>query len=1273
MDGSVSEYSRPKRQPLGDASNRINIRMPSVSRPRGDAPSNSSAYTQQEPFVKPPTSPIAEVENKRLSSVIDNESSSKRNSAISTTSTASGKPRRKTHVGPWQLGRTLGKGSTGRVRLAKHAVTGQSAAIKIVSKKSAAMVQSESIAAMDKNPRSSFVGTPGTHVMPSGIEREVVIMKLIEHPNVINLYDVWENRGELYLVLEHVGGGELFDYVSTHGALPEEEAVRLFRQIIAGLSYCHRFNICHRDLKPENILLDTNGNIKLADFGMAALQPAGHWLNTSCGSPHYASPEIIYGRRYRGDKADIWSCGIILFAMLTGFLPFDGGDLTRTLQLVKKGEYSIPPWLTTEAVDLIQRILQKRPEDRISMKAIWAHPLLKKYEILHHAMTPVGADPPGPPPPLSPDDCCPPMDNVLDIDMELLHSLQTLWHGVKQETLIQKLLSPEPNHERLFYNALIKFRDEQLENYQGPIEYSASDYHHISKPPPKPMARQTSTNRLHPNNRRRSQFSIATDGVGSRKSSRNGSYKEQKSSRTIESYDPYRSSRTPVSDPSVEYASVTVHRRGSGTAKRQVSSARHRVVSRIHTDEMSSSPPRSETSSRGIGHLKKISTVSLHSRSSIASSRRGYFPVRRSISYQKNVSFRHLRKRSGTSPCTPHQASQTQSQHSLGKGYSDQSTPQPTNRNIVLSPDRYSSPSLPTPPVRPRVVPGRVTNELNPKKPRVPSNYWKEEARKVSSELGQICEEAFNRSSVSPDRPSVNRRPDGIASRISQSPEEPRYGNPYQSPGVRPLPETPLESTSSYTIRELIETRRRLIEHSTKAHAEGLPAYLTEVIAHLDRLIKRDLFDTDRGRRAISDPMPKLHPVSDHLPPISEEQQNLAPVNEAFESLEPGRNHVDDSQRATSGSTKRSGSTFGSGDERSTIRIVPQTPAQTPSADGIKPLSIRKKSSALTTTSQPGGDSSPDILSSFINSTASDEDNKAITNPTIGIRRGVSGGLDTILEDPRSPKRSNTVLSGDHKKWSWFKHKSQCSEERSYSPVKDTQPTRPASALGLLTDKLGMRPNEDKPEKVVSKRASLLKLFGKKKLSRRLSHEVVTGGHEQEDTASVITNTAISEVSTVRQRPTEEQKRQKQDQFDKARPEGSRNWFARFFHVKPARRVIALNTPKNRGRKEVIKILREWKQYGLEGVRVDKLTTTIFGSVGEVNFLRLKPVQFSAEFFTVLEHGRHANLSLVHFKQERGAASSFHKVVDTLHMVLKQRGLAVQDPDRAKKMAKVLA
>ena len=169
-----------------------------------------------------------------------------------------------------------------------------------------------------------------------------------------------------YLVLEYVEGGELFDHISSNVRLPEPEAIRIFRQMIAGLSYCHRFNICHRDLKPENILMDRNRNIKIVDFGMAALQPANKWLTTSCGSPHYASPEVIRAQNYRGDKADIWSCGVILYAMLTGTLPFDAtGDWHAVIEMVLAGEYGFPEGLSPEAEDLIVRMLQTDPKQRI--------------------------------------------------------------------------------------------------------------------------------------------------------------------------------------------------------------------------------------------------------------------------------------------------------------------------------------------------------------------------------------------------------------------------------------------------------------------------------------------------------------------------------------------------------------------------------------------------------------------------------------------------------------------------------------------------------------------------------------------------------------------------------------------------------------------------------------------------------------------------------------------------------------------------------------------
>lgn len=246
-----------------------------------------------------------------------------------------------------------------------------------------------------------------------------------------------------YLVLEYIEGGELFHHIYENGRLPEHEAVRIFRQMISGLSYCHRFNICHRDLKPENILLDRNRNIKIVDFGMAALQPANKWLNTSCGSPHYASPEVIRGENYRGDKADVWSCGVILYAMLTGTLPFDSeGDYAEVIATVLTGEYVFPDGLSSAAKDLINRMLQYDPRQRIPMRRMWDHALLKNYESFD-SMDENGYPYIGPPAPLTEKDCGVPIKDRAYIDRELLRNLRNLWHAVSEEDLIQSLLSDE--------------------------------------------------------------------------------------------------------------------------------------------------------------------------------------------------------------------------------------------------------------------------------------------------------------------------------------------------------------------------------------------------------------------------------------------------------------------------------------------------------------------------------------------------------------------------------------------------------------------------------------------------------------------------------------------------------------------------------------------------------------------------------------------------------------------------------------------------------------
>ncbi|KAF2363588.1 Protein kinase domain [Trinorchestia longiramus] len=199
-------------------------------------------------------------------------------------------------------------------------------------------------------------------------------MKLIEHPHVLGLYDVYENKKYLYLVLEHVSGGELFDYLVKKGRLTPKEARRFFRQIISALDFCHSHSICHRDLKPENLLLDEKNSIRIADFGMASLQPDGSMLETSCGSPHYACPEVIRGEKYDGRRADVWSCGVILYALLVGALPFDDDNLRQLLEKVKRGSFHIPHFVPPDCQELLRGMIEVNPEKRLTLGRLVSEP-----------------------------------------------------------------------------------------------------------------------------------------------------------------------------------------------------------------------------------------------------------------------------------------------------------------------------------------------------------------------------------------------------------------------------------------------------------------------------------------------------------------------------------------------------------------------------------------------------------------------------------------------------------------------------------------------------------------------------------------------------------------------------------------------------------------------------------------------------------------------------------------------------------------------------------
>ncbi|PFH51892.1 hypothetical protein AMATHDRAFT_39817 [Amanita thiersii Skay4041] len=354
-------------------------------------------------------------------------------------------------IGNWKIGRTIGTGSSGRVRIARHSRTGQFAAIKIISKTTLNSCVSINRLS-DEIERKQLA-----------IEREIVVMKLIDHPNIMRLYDVWETSAELFLVLEYVQGGELFEYLCEKGRLPTAEALTYFQQIISAVDYCHRFNIAHRDLKPENILLDHACNIKIADFGMAAWQvnKQDGMLYTSCGSPHYAAPEIINGEPYSGSAADIWSCGIILYALLAGKLPFDDDDCAALLGKVLVGKYIMSQDINPLAQNLIRQMLMVNVQRRITMTEIQRHPFftLHKPKLTRNVMPTL-------------DDIAQPLKSTSAIDPDVFANLRTLWRSTPDHELIHKLLDEERNWEKGIYHLLMDHRKKHLEsqgNGTGPL------------------------------------------------------------------------------------------------------------------------------------------------------------------------------------------------------------------------------------------------------------------------------------------------------------------------------------------------------------------------------------------------------------------------------------------------------------------------------------------------------------------------------------------------------------------------------------------------------------------------------------------------------------------------------------------------------------------------------------------------------------------------------------------------------------------------------------
>ncbi|CAI9091842.1 OLC1v1026941C1 [Oldenlandia corymbosa var. corymbosa] len=257
----------------------------------------------------------------------------------------------------YEFGRLLGQGTFAKVYYGRSLETGQSVAIKEIHKEKILKV-----GLMDQT------------------KREISVMGLVKHPNILQLYEVMATKTKIYFILEYAKGGELFNKIAK-GKLKEGVARKYFQQLITAVDFCHSRGVYHRDLKPENLLLDENKNLKVSDFGLSALSDSKRQdglLHTTCGTPAYVAPEVISRKGYDGAKADIWSCGVILFVLLAGYLPFHDSNLMEMYRKISKADYKCPSWFPPELRKLLSRILDPNPYTRISIAKIMENPWFKK-------------------------------------------------------------------------------------------------------------------------------------------------------------------------------------------------------------------------------------------------------------------------------------------------------------------------------------------------------------------------------------------------------------------------------------------------------------------------------------------------------------------------------------------------------------------------------------------------------------------------------------------------------------------------------------------------------------------------------------------------------------------------------------------------------------------------------------------------------------------------------------------------------------------------------
>ncbi|XP_010274456.1 PREDICTED: CBL-interacting serine/threonine-protein kinase 12-like [Nelumbo nucifera] len=260
-------------------------------------------------------------------------------------------------LGRYEVGKLLGHGTFAKVYHARNVKTGESVAIKVLDK--------------EKILKGGLI---------AHIKREISILRRVRHPNIVQLFEVMATKAKIYFVMEYVKGGELFNKVAK-GRLKEEVARKYFQQLVSAVGFCHARGVFHRDLKPENLLLDESGNLKVSDFGLSAVSDQirqDGLFHTFCGTPAYVAPEVLARKGYDAAKVDIWSCGVILFVLMAGYLPFHDQNIMAMYKKIYKGEFRCPRWFTPELIQFLSRLLDTNPLTRMPIPEIMENHWFKK-------------------------------------------------------------------------------------------------------------------------------------------------------------------------------------------------------------------------------------------------------------------------------------------------------------------------------------------------------------------------------------------------------------------------------------------------------------------------------------------------------------------------------------------------------------------------------------------------------------------------------------------------------------------------------------------------------------------------------------------------------------------------------------------------------------------------------------------------------------------------------------------------------------------------------